>query len=207
MTRLKLPSFGNKSMGLRSVIALPITAAAVMIGTSMPANAATVPVLNASAYDAVHHCEVLGSDSDDHQAVVCVDIYTEPNPEASTGFWAVGFVEAGCQTDAGTPVQCANVQLEGALSNANGTTDGTDLYQCGHSNGACPAARIKEPTNWMTWESDTSDATLSYNVWTVAYGGVTQIELPQSDKTITLNTGLGANDGYNYSTGHYEVQM
>jgi hypothetical protein len=47
MTRLKLPSFGNKSMRLRSVIALPITAAAVMIGTSMPANAATVPVLNA----------------------------------------------------------------------------------------------------------------------------------------------------------------
>jgi hypothetical protein len=43
------------------------------------------------------------------------------------------------------------------------------------------------------------------DVWMVAYGGNTQIELPVSDETFELDANDGGNDGMNYSSGHYLV--
>jgi hypothetical protein len=118
-------------------------------------------------------------------------------------------VEAYCQTTAGTVVQCANITAEGEI--ATGGTFGTMSYDksCGHQHGACPTGRETLNGAWVAVSAEgdgTCGQVLDSNaqVWSVAIGGETSIELPGSDDTYTLSL-TSPNDGTNESTGHYFV--
>ena len=187
-------------------LAVLFATAAIMAGNALPARADTT-ILYANDNDAVHHCEVLGHAVKGYEAVICVDISTWG--AASTGWAAQGTLEAYCQTVAGVAVRCANMYAEGQLGLGDEVSGGnyTKDYACGHSLGDCPAARVQLPTNEFSFTAGGGDCVNStaFNIWMLALGGNTQIELPVSDTTFELDASDGANDGINYSSGHYQV--
>jgi hypothetical protein len=185
-------------------------AAVAIAGTAVNASAATgadgFPILNAADGNVAHTCEILGTDDDFHEAIVCVDINTMVSGGEA---FAQSEVEAYCQTTAGTVVQCANITAEGEI--ATGGTFGTMSYDklCGHQHGACPTGRETLNGAWVAVSAEgdgTCGQVLDSNaqVWSVAIGGETSIELPGSDDTYTLSL-TSPNDGTNESTGHYFV--
>jgi hypothetical protein len=156
----------------RNLLALALTATALLVGTSMPASAATgedgFPILSASHADGAHKCAVVGKYGA-YQGVVCADIITsEVN---GSDYYAYGQIEVICQHIVGstaTDVQCAQVDAYGEMSSAqSGAVQAGGELLCGHQYG-----------------------------W---------IELPVVAKNIYLEAGSGANDGSNFSTGHYYV--
>jgi hypothetical protein len=155
----------------------------------------------------VHECHILGTDDDYHEAIVCVDLNTMTDDGDA---YARGEVEAYCQDDNGDHVQCANITVEGEYSNATGDT--TTYYKyCGHQYGSCPTGRVYDylSTDWTVTsaEGDSSCGTETdsdADVWSIAIGHDTTIELPGSDDTYTLDA-TSPNDGDNESTGHYYV--
>ena len=188
-----------------------LAVSAVLVGTALPASASTgaggFTILAALDGQSVHHCEVLGS-ADGYQAVVCVDI-TTGGEDDNEEYYAKGAMEVYCQTDSGVAVQCANIYAEGVYANNDGYRDDVGSYACGHSYGACPTGR--EVITEGTYTDETSDYPDCYeydagdDIWMVAYGGNTQIELPVSDETFELDASDGGNDGNDYSSGHYLV--
>ena len=112
---------------------------------------------------------------------------------------------------AGVTVQCANIDIEGVFANGVSSTDkDAGWWGCGHSLGDCPTGRKIITEGRINYSGSAYPACLdnpnsNFDLWTVVYGGTTQIELPVSDKYVTLGAGSGANDGSNFSTGHYYV--
>lgn len=188
-----------------------LAAVAAIIGVGFtPAYADTGPggftILHAAVGAHIHNCTVIGTDQYDNQAIVCADIFL---PETSTYPYIIdAMAEAYCQNASGVVIQCANI-TEAVSIEDNGrplTVSGT----CGHAAGACPAARFIRQTNPFSMASSDGCPNPSYNVWSVVWGAdapagepPTAIELPQSDKSIPLGVGTGANDDDNYSNGHF----
>ena len=185
------------------VVAFPFVIAAALIGTALPGSASSgidgFPILSAADDGHVHHCDVIGS-ADGYQAVVCADVITYYL--GTDDYESGGAIEFYCQTDAGVVVRCANIYAEGVFANAAGGRGLAGSYACGHTYGACPNGRasagadaIYQYTNGTPSCYDRADS--KNEVWTVVYGGNTQIELPVSDKTVELDS--------NFSSGHYLI--
>jgi hypothetical protein len=178
------------------IVAVGMTMAAVT-----PASAATgtdgFPILYAGEGNIAHNCEVIGSDSDGNEAIVCVDILTGTG---STDYWAQGRIEAFCYKN-GVTVQCAQVDVSGTWANGTGIDDGIGQWVCGHQFGACSAGRNYITAAWTNYYSSasgcSSEPNSTYDVWTVVTAGLTGIELPVSGKWVYV--------GSNYSTGHHYV--
>jgi len=181
------------------------------------ASAATGPggftILYASHGDEAHHCTSIGNDGTT-EGIICADIVTS-STSGSFPYYSSGQVEAYCQTiSSGAVVQCANInEVVGIFDPARHVVLGSRF--CGHTDGACPVGRVDESTGSglsngdFYWTSDTGCDTnpdSSYVNWSEVLGtGETTIELPHSDKTLALDPGAGANDGDDYSSGHYYV--
>jgi hypothetical protein len=185
-----------------------LASTAALVGTTTSASAATgaggFTILDASAGNAAHVCEILGTDDDYHEAIVCVDINTKISGD---DVLIEGQLEAYCQDDNGTVVQCANITSAGEISSAGGVW-AEYAADCGHSLGSCPAGREYAHSSWMyvtdkAAESDCASNT-SEALWSIAFGGDTTIELPGSDDSYTLGN-TDPNDGVNESTGHYYI--
>jgi hypothetical protein len=187
-----------------SILPALVTVVVALIGTEVPAGA-SVPDLYAASNGEAHSCKVIGS-AEGYEAVICADILTgKVDP---IDYYAKGQIEIICQTTSGTVVRCANVYAEGVFADLEGNRYDSGSYACGHSYGLCPAGRVIISEGEETYPSDAQCGDPTYfpqtQVWTVVYGGNTQIELPVSGKTIELDASNG-NDGINYSTGHYGV--
>lgn len=89
-----------------------------LVGMTTTASAATgadgFTILDASAGNQAHVCHILGTDDDYHEAIVCVDINTKVSGDQVL---IQGQLEAYCQDDNGTVVQCANI-MDGGKSPA-----------------------------------------------------------------------------------------
>ncbi|MFC1406106.1 MULTISPECIES: hypothetical protein [Streptacidiphilus] len=200
--------FKRTSLRIVSAVAGVVIASAVQL---TPASAATgvdgFTILYASVGGGAHHCEEIGSDQYGNQAIVCADLYTQPAQDsqgnATYPYHAWAVAEAYCQNSSGVVVQCANITVGADLANAAQGIYATQYSVCGHSNGACPAAREYAVTSDEMYSSSancSSEPNSSFDAWgLVAAGGTTVIELPQSAKNVTL--------GSNYSTGHYYICM
>lgn len=197
---------------LATVLAgIALTFTAGMATASADTGTGGLPILHASEYQVAHKCSVIGSDNLGNQAVVCADLETEatwdiPGPTYPYYVWAQA--EAYCQTTAGVAEQCANIGMDAGYANQADGLTAAQLNGCGHAAGDCPKTRLYAVTDY--WEFDSSwgcstDPGSEFDVWGLVVGsGFTQIELPGSDKTITLGTS-NANDGPNESTGHYYI--
>jgi hypothetical protein len=199
--------------GKRGIAALALTASAVVLGTSIPASAATgtdgFPILYASYADLAHHCTVVGHAVDGYEAVVCADILTsEVN---SSDYSAIGQVEAYCQTTAGVTVQCANIQAGTTLYDAVGEQVGPVVIYCGHSQGACSTGKnvlstLESNGSQFEYTSNAGCSTTpssDHDVWDEVSA---EIELPKSDTYFSLEQGGGNDsDGSVFTTGHYYV--
>jgi hypothetical protein len=191
--------------GKRGIMALLFMTALAILGTSVPASAATGPdgftILYASQGNIAHQCNVIGQ-ADGYQAVVCADVLTGTG---STYYWIEGQVEAYCQTTSGVAVRCAQVDAAGRLSSGTGGDNPVGTWVCGHQYGQCSAGRNTIRTAaWYIYSASGCASSASAAVWMVAWGGLTQIELPVSDEWVTLGSG-NANDGSNESSGHVYV--
>ena len=180
-----------------SVLSASFMVAVALAGVARPAYASESGIYVGQE---VHHCGVIGS-ADGYQAVVCADIIE--GVYDANDYYAKGQIEVYCQTDSGTAVQCANVYAEGVFADSGGDRQDTGSYACGHSYGACPSSRIVISEGEVVYPNNNQCDVGGYSdVWTVVYGGNTQIELPKSDDTIELDASNG-NDGINFSSGHY----
>ena len=171
------------------------------------------PILDASTGAQAHTCTVLGSAADSNigqtvQGVVCADLLTAAG---SGGYTVKGQLELVCETPAGADVQCADVIAKGELANAAaGVVATTGSYQCGHSYGACATGRNYVTTGTYSYPGTTASACSSNggsttDAWGLALGGGdTQIELPGSDKWVSLSSST-ADDNGNESTGHQYI--
>jgi hypothetical protein len=186
----------------KRLLAVPLLAIAAVLGSVLPANAANAPILYADSGDTVHHCTTVGPPDMGvpYVAVVCVDINTGAN---SSGYWATGEVEAYCEEGTASYIlPCSSIEITGEFANAD---NDIQKYTWGCSDGGCPNSRkiIDIATFNYTGGTD-CDTSSGHNVWTVVEGSVTTIVMP-GGATATLGPGGGANDGDNYSSGHYWV--
>jgi hypothetical protein len=185
-----------------------LASTAALVGTTASASAATGPdgftILDASAGDEAHVCLILGTDDDYHEAIVCVDINTKVSGDEAL---IQGQVEAYCQDDNGTVVQCANIMSAGEISSVGGVWK-EYAADCGHSLGSCPTGREYAYSPWMDDGTEAGESGCASNpveaLWSIAFGGDTTIELPGSDDSYTLGNS-DPNDGANESTGHYYI--
>jgi len=171
-------------------------------------------ILYADSGDIVHHCEIIGSDYGEPytgsapttlEAVVCVDINTYGG---SAGYYATGAVEAFCEENdnASETFPCPMINIHGIFANGDSPAT-TASYNC---DGDCGGGR---PTSYTATYDYTggADCTSSsgHDVWSEAAGNTT-IYLPTYsdglvyDSLYEVATG-GANDGANYSSGHFWV--
>ena len=188
-------------------------ALALIFGAVGSADAAALPILHTSMSGSgqeAHECTVVGNDGTT-QGVVCVDILTGIyDSNSGEGSYAKDQVEVYCQNiSSGADVQCANALVTfGFYNAAGGANSGTD--ECGHSYGPCATGRNYYSNTtfdypWSSWSDSNcaSDSNGATSVWAVAFGGGdTVIELPGSDKSVSLVSG---NDGGNESSGHYFI--
>lgn len=199
-------------------LASVLAGVAAILGLSLtPASADTGPdgfgIMYATQFPVEHTCTVIGTDQYGNKAVICADLSSAPtldsvdDPIYPYNTWAG--VEAICENSSDVIVQCAQINEEVSIASANGDI-GYDSQTCGHSFGACPAGRYILYTssngNYFSYYNSTDCAAnpdSGFVDWSVVWGGgITYIELPQSDKTVYLGTG-NANDGENESNGHY----
>jgi hypothetical protein len=204
----------HRSSGVRS----PSPSASSSSGAAPSSSATPAPtgtpddygfaILDSSISEEVHHCEQLGIDRLGYQAIICFDLDTYPS---GGNYYATGEVEAMCQTIAGAIVACPQITLRGSFTEGQ---EGSSLIQqtwtCGGSAAACPDGRWVQSLTTFEW-SDSNSAncsnglSIANDVWVNVVGPTTQIELPVSDATYTLNTSDGGTDGEDYSSGHYWV--
>ena len=134
-----------------------------LVGTTATASAATgaggFTILDASAGNEAHVCHILGTDDDYHEAVVCVDINTKVSGDEAL---IQGQVEAYCQDDNGTVVQCANIMSAGEVSSGGGVWS-EYAADCGHSLGSCPAGREYAYSSWMDDGTEAGESGCSSN--------------------------------------------
>jgi hypothetical protein len=185
-----------------------LASTAALVGTTATASAATgeggFTILNASAGNEAHVCTILGTDDDYHEAIVCVDINTKVSGDQVL---VQGQLEAYCQDDNGTVVQCANITDGGEISSTGGVWS-EYAADCGHSLGPCPTGREYAHSSWMGDGTEAGESGCASNtaeaLWSIAVGVSTTIELPGSDDSYTLSN-TDPNDGSNESTGHYYI--
>ena len=185
-----------------------LASTAALVGTTASASAATgvegFTILDASAGNEAHVCHILGTDDDYHEAIVCVDINTKVSGDQVL---IQGQLEAYCQDDNGTVVQCANIMDGGEISSTGGVWS-SYAADCGHSLGPCPTGREYAHSSWMGDGTESGESGCASNtseaLWSIAVGVSTTIELPGSDDSYTLSN-TGPNDGANESTGHYYI--
>ena len=194
-------------VAVRAGLAL-LASTAVLVGTTASASAATgaggFTILDASAGNEAHVCQVLGTDDDYHKAVVCVDINTKVSGDQVL---IQGQVESLCEDDNGTVIQCANIMSAGEIASTGGVWS-EYAADCGHSLGSCPTGREYAHSEWKGDGSEASESGCASNtaeaLWSIAFGVSTTIELPGSDDSYTLDNTV-PNDGVNESTGHYYI--
>ena len=167
-------------------------------------------ILDASGNDTARTCEQLGIDRRGYQAMVCYEIDSYTLSGDDQHYYATGKVEAYCQTIAGAAAQCLQITLGGLFTEGVSGTENQQSWSCGGSGAACPTGGLTETLTTYRWDDSTSDAcnngtSPANDVWDEVVGTTTQIELPVSEATYALNSGDGANDGDNYSSGHYWV--
>jgi hypothetical protein len=185
-----------------------LASTAALVGTTTIASADTgaggFTILDASAGNQAHVCHILGTDDDYHEAIVCVDINTKVSGEQVL---VQGQVEAYCQDDNGTVIQCANIMSGGEISGTGGVWS-EYAADCGHSLGSCPTGRKDATSSWMGDGTESGESGCASNtaeaLWAIAVGVSTTIELPGSDDSYTLSN-TAPNDGANESTGHYYI--
>lgn len=185
-----------------------LASTAALVGTTASASAATgeggFTILDASAGNQAHVCTILGTDDDYHEAIVCVDINTKVSGDQVL---IQGQLEAYCQDDNGTVVQCANIMDGGEIASTGGVWS-SYANDCGHSLGACPTGREYAYSSWMGDGTSAGESGCASNtseaLWSIAVGVSTTIELPGSDDSYTLSN-TDPNDGSNESTGHYYI--
>jgi hypothetical protein len=196
----------------RGIAALAVTASALLLGTAIPASAATgtdgFTILYADYGDSAHHCTVVGTPVDGYEAVVCADIIT--SEVDSSDYDAYGQIEAYCQTTKGVMVECAQIYAYNQFYSASGDAfTGGDLI-CGHASGACSSGRNEISTmnegeiHYTSNSGCSSEPDSDHDVWTEVLAG-TAIELPVSDHKVLVESGSGANDGNSFTSGHYYV--
>ncbi|MEY9859295.1 hypothetical protein ABH935_004923 [Catenulispora sp. GAS73] len=175
------------------------------------ANAASsLPILYAitPSQNQAHSCKVIGKDQYGNQAVVCVNltVIIDGGPGAALPYGVNAQAILLCENSSNVKVQCANISERVQMADAQNGIDVTQNNICGHAYGACPVTGLSAQTGTMDYTSIdsqcASDPSSVYDVWAFAVGGVTVIELPGSGKNVPLNS-ANANDGSNYSTGHY----
>ena len=179
-----------------------------LVGMTTSASATTgddgFSILDASAGNQAHVCTILGTDDDYHEAIVCVDINTKVSGDQVL---IQGQLEAYCQDDNGTVVQCANITDGGEIASTGGVWS-SYAADCGHSLGACPTGREYAHSSWMGDGTSAGESGCASNpseaLWSIAVGVATTIELPGSDDSYTLSN-TDPNDGANESTGHYYI--
>lgn len=172
--------------------------------------ASNLPILYAIApsENQAHSCKVIGKDQYGNQAVVCVNltVIIVGGPGAALPYGVNAQAVLLCENSSNVKVQCANISERVEMADAQNGVDVTQNNICGHAYGACPVTGLSAQTATMDYTSINSqcasDPSSVYDVWAFAVGGVTVIELPGSGQNVTLNSG-NANDGSNYSTGHY----
>lgn len=205
-----LVKYARRLLGMLGLVAVALT----LVATT--ANAAALPILHSGQTGSgqeAHSCTVIGSDGTT-EGVVCIDILTGIyDSNSGEGTYARSQIELLCQNiSSGATVQCADAVGTWGVYDAAG--DGTsDNAECGHSYGACSTGRNYYKGNtidypWSEWSDSNCDTNVSAasDAWAVAYGsGDTRIELPGSDDWVYLNSGSGANDGSNESTGHFFI--
>jgi hypothetical protein len=185
-----------------SLLAVPVLALAALLGSVMPASAATGPdgftILYADSGNLVHHCEVIGTDADDdQQAVICVDIDTHVTAE---GYQATGEVEGYCQNkNTGVALACQDMTLDGVYANASsGAVD--NEYVC--NDGGCPAGRVVLPITTFDYSTANCTTSSANDVWDEVLGN-TEITTSSGDYLLLL-TGP-SNDGTSYTSGHFWI--
>lgn len=194
-------------VGKRWIAAAAVSVVTCMAGPVVSASA-SIPVLHASQDQVAHVCTVIGSapyKGVTYQGVVCVTIFSEIDLDGSPG--VVAQLEAVCQTPSGNEVQCAEIHAIGTLANAATGPDGNMVSYSGHAFGPCPAGRYYMAVGLGYYTGITASncqTSLSSNIWALAYGSGTGIELPGSGQWVYLSSSTG-NDAGNESTGHYYI--
>jgi hypothetical protein len=186
-----------------SLLAVPVMAVAALLGSVMPASAATGPdgftILHADSGNIVHHCEVIGTDGASQQAVVCVDILTG---ETSDGYYAEGQVEAYCQTTGGVTIACQGIYLDGLFASAGSSGVPSATQGCSNISGpACGTGRLIIPIWSYDYTNSNCTTTSKNDVWAEVVGD-TDITTYNGNYLVQLT---GANDGSSYSSGHYWI--
>lgn len=169
-------------------------------GSAASASASTT-VLHAGNGDRAHVCTIIGQDSHEEQAVVCVDMNTSLS---SSGAPVVNaYAELICQLPDGSTLRCLQANAYGALATA--TTGAGHRYQPSCSGSNCSTGRNIWFIGQMTFSSSNCQSSLANNAWAVLYGqgALTSIQLASYDPPMYL--GSTANDSGNESTGHYQI--
>lgn len=184
----------------------------VSAGSASAATPVLVAISNGNGGQEAHTCTIIGTDGD-YDGVVCIDLSVQPdNGDVDSPYNAFARADLYCQTttSAHTHVQCANVTSTIGLFDAAGGSSGDKLFACGHSpNAKCStntnfsvSNTINYGTNW-TADNCTASTSGATDAWAVAFGGgETTIELPGSDKVVSLSV-VNGNDSGNLSNGHY----
>lgn len=176
--------------------------AGLCIGVSATSASASTPVLYASHGDVAHQCTIIGQDSHEEQAVVCVDMRTHLSSSGVPVVDAYG--ELYCQLPDGYTLRCLQANGYGTLSTA--TTGPGFRYQPSCSGSACSTGRNVWFIGEMTFSSSNCQSSLANNAWAVLYGqgALTNIQLASYDAPMYLGS-PAANDSGNQSTGHYQI--
>lgn len=176
--------------------------AGLCIAGSATSASASTPVLHASNGDVAHQCTVIGQDSHEEQAVVCVDMRTRLS---SSGAPVVdAYAELYCQLPDGSTLRCLQANAYGTLATA--TAGAGYRYQPSCYGSGCSTGRNIWFIGEMTFSSSNCQSSLSNNAWAVLYGqsALTNIQLASYDAPMYLGS-PEANDSGNQSTGHYQI--
>jgi len=187
--------------------AIALTVLSVAVGAAATASASTFPILYVNAEpNAAVSCVNLGNDGKT-QAVACVYLYAlqlEGDPTAGASV-----VTVYCATLSGVDVTCANIHVEQTIAAPNNYGVLTVTSACGHADGPCePKYPGNDYINSFPGDnlnilaSDASQPactvpTASSSQWAVLDAAGTNVELPGSDKLVSLSSNL--------STGHYSI--
>ena len=183
-------------------------ALAALFWAVTPASAATGPdgftILHADAGNIAHTCHVLGTGLDKKgntaEAVICVDIITGGG---ESGYQATGEIETYCQLSNGSYTQCPFISVQSFFSNGSSGPVFGDW--------ACTSSCSSNGRNYLYIHTiDYTSASCTTNsandVWTTAQE-YTEIQLYNSGGGLnTFTVGAhAANDGPDYTTGHYWI--
>ena len=199
----------TRNRTIRGLVATVGMALAALFWTVTPASAATGPygftILHADAGNGAHTCHILGYGFDKNgnsaEAIICVDIDTGGG---SYGYQATGAIETYCQLSNGADTQCPFILVEGFFSNAS-SGPAYSSWSCVTSS-CSSSGRNYLYVHTTDYSSASCTTNSANNVWSTAEGN-TEIQLYNSGgglETFYVSD-HAANDGNDYSTGHYWI--